>query len=131
MFAIVRGLPNVDFHVNSQVVDLPNAVVEFTVDREVFGPITSYLWDFGDGSTSTDVNPVINTARRYLRRDIDHLQCRWMYARHLLADVHQSQQNRPHIRPNGFHAQRDGLNDYFEVFTTLITTFHIDIFDRW
>jgi gliding motility-associated-like protein len=33
--------------------------------------------------------------------------------------------------PTGFTPNGDGLNDYFEVFTTLITTFHIDVFDRW
>ncbi|MBL0016894.1 MAG: PKD domain-containing protein [Bacteroidetes bacterium] len=132
VFAIVRGLPNVDFHVNSQVVDLPNAVVEFTVDREVFGPITSYLWDFGDGSTSTDVNPV----HQYSEEGTYDVTLTIYNAdgcmRVISLPMYIKVNKIVHIFvPTAFTPNGDGLNDYFEVFTTLITTFHIDIFDRW
>ncbi len=39
---------------NSTTVNLPNAIVSFTNSSS---NATSYMWDFGDGNTSTDQNP--------------------------------------------------------------------------
>ena len=132
VFAIVRGTPNADFHVNSQVFDLPNAIAEFTVDTEINGPITSYLWDFGDGFTSTETNPV----HQYSEEGeydvtvtlINEFGCRRVIFLPMYIKVNKV----VHIFvPTGFTPNGDGLNDYFEVVSVLITSLHIDIFDRW
>ena len=53
---LIRPLPPVDFTVSNNCV---NAMVSFTPNAAVmnFGAIASWLWDFGDGNTSTLQNP--------------------------------------------------------------------------
>jgi PKD repeat protein len=53
---LIRSLPPVDFTVSNNCV---NALVSFTPNAAVmnFGAIDSWLWDFGDGNTSTLQNP--------------------------------------------------------------------------
>lgn len=46
-------LPDIEFHVKT-VLCAPNSIVEFV---NVTGNGETYLWDFGDGATSTDENP--------------------------------------------------------------------------
>jgi PKD repeat protein len=46
--------PVASFYANEDTVYLPGATVNFTNTSSL---ATSYLWDFGDGSTSTQVNP--------------------------------------------------------------------------
>lgn len=53
---LIRPLPPVDFTVSNNCV---NALVSFTPNAAVmnFGAIASWLWDFGDGTTSALQNP--------------------------------------------------------------------------
>jgi PKD repeat protein/Tol biopolymer transport system component len=53
-YITVDPLANADFVANSTIVYLPSADVVFTNNSS---NATSWLWDFGDGSTSTDQNP--------------------------------------------------------------------------
>lgn len=132
VFAVVRPTPNLDWHLNSRELDLPNAIAEFTVDQEINGPITNYLWDFGDGSSSTDVNPVHQYSEEG-EYDVtititNVFGCQRVIDLPLWIKVNKI----VHIFvPSAFTPNGDNLNDNFEVFTTLITDFHIDIFDRW
>lgn len=45
---------NTDLHSNSACIGTP---VTFTNESTSFGPIQSYYWDFGDGTTSTLIDP--------------------------------------------------------------------------
>ncbi len=47
-------VPLADFSYSKDTVYLPNATVQF-INKSKYA--TSYLWDFGDGTTSTDENP--------------------------------------------------------------------------
>jgi gliding motility-associated-like protein len=132
VFAYVRGLPNADVVVNSQVLDLPNALAEFHVENVVFGNITSYLWDFGDGTTSNEAAPV----HQYTEEGVYDVTLTITNAdgckRTLTYNQYITVNKTVHIFvPSAFTPNGDGLNDYFEVVTVLITKFHIDIFDRW
>jgi gliding motility-associated-like protein len=128
----VKPEPNIDFTVNSQVLDIPHAIAEFTVTQEHYGPIISYLWDFGDGSVSGEMNPVHQYNEEGTYDVTIHLVndygCETTINLPLYIKVNKL------VRifvPTAFTPNGDGRNDYFEVYTTLITDFHIDIFDRW
>ncbi len=132
VFAYVRGLPNADVVVNSQVLDLPNALAEFHTENETFGPMASYFWDFGDGTTSTEPRPV----HQYTEEGVYDVMLTITSAegckRTLTYYQYITVNKVVHIFvPSAFTPNGDGLNDYFEVTTVLITKFHIDIFDRW
>jgi gliding motility-associated-like protein len=132
VFAIVDNMPNGDVTVNSQTLDLPNAVAEFNIINENYGPITSYFWDFGDGTTSTEANPV----HQYTEEGVYDVTLTLINAngckRTLTYNQYITVSKNIHIFvPSGFTPNNDGLNDNFEVATVLITKFHIDIFDRW
>ncbi|MCX7696885.1 MAG: N-acetylmuramoyl-L-alanine amidase [Bacteroidales bacterium] len=50
-----QNLPQAAFHPDQDTVFLPNATVTFINESQ---NATTFLWDFGDGQTSTQVNPV-------------------------------------------------------------------------
>ncbi len=93
---------------------------------------TTYLWDFGDGSTSTDLNPthtytdmgvytvtlVINSGPPNYCEDVYQIQ---------VTAIQPSSM----IIPNVFTPNGDGLNDYFAVQTEGIRSFRAVIFNRW
>jgi gliding motility-associated-like protein len=132
VFAYVRNLPIAGITVNSQTLDLPNALAEFNVVDEVYGPMVSYFWDFGDGSTSNEMNPV----HQYTEEGVYDVTLTIVNAdgcqRVLSYPQYITVNKTVHIFvPTAFTPNGDGLNDYFEVVTVLITQFHIDIYDRW
>jgi gliding motility-associated-like protein len=132
VFAYVRGLPNGDVVVNSQTLDLPNALAEFHMENLIFTPIVSYFWDFGDGATSTEVSPV----HQYTEEGVYDVSVTITTAdgckRTLTYGQYITVRKTVHIFvPSAFTPNNDGLNDFFEVTTVLITSFHIDIYDRW
>lgn len=132
IFARVMDPPNIDFTVNSQELDLPNALIEFNVTQEYYGPITSYIWDFGDGAVSGEMNPVHQYNEEGTFDISIHLTNVWGCTTLINLPMYVEVNKTVHIFvPNAFSPNGDGLNDYFEVYTTLITDFHIDIFDRW
>jgi len=57
-FITVRELPVADFSASPRTGEGPLQVTFNDISTAGAAPITEYLWDFGDGSTSQDVNPV-------------------------------------------------------------------------
>jgi gliding motility-associated-like protein len=132
VIALVNGLPNGGVIVNSQILDLPNALAEFHLTDVEFGPITSYFWDFGDGTTSNESDPV----HQYTEQGVYDVTITMINANGCKRTITYYQyitvNKTVHIFvPTGFTPNGDGLNDNFEVATVLITKFHIDVYDRW
>lgn len=92
-------------------------------------PIGDYLWDFGDGSTSTDKNPTHTYSQPgefevFLITKTIH-GC----ADTTFATVVITLEIKLYF-PNAFTPNNDGLNDVFEIKGTPITDYHIYIYDR-
>jgi len=88
----------------------------------------TYLWDFGDGATSTEANPI---------HEYDGLAD---YEVSLLVfnsigcpdDATGLIHAPPNIYiPNAFSPNNDGVNDVFRVITNELISFEITIFNRW
>lgn len=130
--AIVNPAPLVDWLPSSNEVEIPNAIVEFDVIEERNGPIVSYAWDFGDGNTSSAVEPVhqYTEAGTYdlMLTVIDDFGCETVYS------VPQSIKVTKFVAiwvPNAFTPNGDGNNDELYVVPRLITDFNIQLYDRW
>ncbi|MXV17486.1 gliding motility-associated C-terminal domain-containing protein [Hufsiella ginkgonis] len=92
---------------------------------------TNYLWDFGDGSTSTEENPehtyskngdykVKLTATNQDVCSMSVIQGRFAVREYGFIFV-----------PNTFTPNNDGVNDEFVVTLLNISNYHIRIFNRW
>jgi len=132
VFINVNQNPWVDWVFSETEVEIPNAIVEFNITEEHDGPIVSYLWDFGDGSTSEASDPV----HQYTETGfydisltmIDDFGC--VNTQSIPRAIEVIKQVAIFI-PNAFTPNNDGLNDEFFVAPKLIRDFEIDIFDRW
>jgi gliding motility-associated-like protein len=110
------------------------AKLSFPVTIDFFNESTdadSYLWDFGDGTTSTDFSP----SHEYTQiGDYDVTLTAFK------SDVCEATvvQGKLVIRaegsifiPNTFTPNGDGINDEFVVSLTNLRSYHIKIFNRW
>jgi gliding motility-associated-like protein len=108
-----------------------------------YGPVTiqfisdtfnadSFLWDFGDGTTSTMRNPshVYNRKGQF---DVTLIasrnnSCSVSVTKNSLVII---QNNSYVFIPNAFTPNGDGINDLFNVTMTNLKNYHIQIFSRW
>jgi gliding motility-associated-like protein len=126
--------PVAQFNIGPSVVHIPNANV-YTNNRSTGGG--SYFWDFGDGETSTDFEP-IHTYTTEGTFDImlvatNASGCTDTARLESVVMVDKAAQI---IMPNAFTPSKDGpggvgLNDVFHPVTSGITEFHMVIFNRW
>ena len=94
------------------------------------GPITSYYWTFGDGSSSTDTTPVhrydgpgtypVRLVARTADGCVDSISINVEVLSNLYFYI-----------PTAFSPNDDGINDFFEVKGVGFETYEIQIFNRW
>jgi len=128
----INAAPRAQWNFSSTEVEIPNALVEFTILQQLSGPIVSWNWDFGDGNTSNLMEPVhqYNEAGEFdvSLTIIDDFGCETSYT---LADAIKVTKLVAIYAPNAFTPNGDGLNDEFFVSPRLVTDLTIDIYDRW
>jgi gliding motility-associated-like protein len=121
---VVRPIANFVVSSHTMYEDLP-----ITFHNTTYGG-THYQWEFGDGNTSTLVNPnntydVPGTYYITLHAQND-IGCRDSITKPITIV--------PEFYvyiPNSFTPNGDGLNDFFAVSTVNVVDFEILIFDRW
>lgn len=91
----------------------------------------SFLWDFGDGITSTETNPqhVYDKDGVYSVKltAFNHKSCGNTIIQGTITISSESEIFAPNvITPNG-----DGLNDSFQVIISYLKSYRISVFDRW
>lgn len=129
---IINAAPSAQWAFSNTEVEIPNAIVEFNILQQLQGPIVSWAWDFGDGNTSNQVEPV----HQYTEEGefdvsltiIDDFGCITAYT--LPNAIHVSKHVAIYV-PNAFTPNGDGLNDEFFVVPRLVTDLTIDVYDRW
>ncbi|MBU1371897.1 MAG: gliding motility-associated C-terminal domain-containing protein [Bacteroidetes bacterium] len=91
---------------------------------------TGYLWNFGDGETSTAVNPshTYTKSGRYVISLVSYNQ---QCADTLTLPVLKILEEGDVLVPNAFTPNGDGNNDQFNVLIANLKTYHIDIFNRY
>ena len=119
-------LPVADFKFDPEEPTILNPYVSF-VNLSQFA--TSYVWDFGDGSTSSEENPLhhynlIGTYEVLLTASNSYCEDT------ALRTLEVTEQYSFYI-PNSFTPNTDGKNDLFEAYGTNITSANIAVFNRW
>lgn len=107
---------------------LSDTRVEFIANPEPPCVTCDYFWDFGDGATSTELNPIhefdgINDYQTQLT--VTHpLGCR---------DSAYTIVKGPVLIyiPNAFTPNNDGINDAFKVIVSDLVSYELTIYDRW
>lgn len=131
--AQVWSEPSISLSVNANVVEVPNAIVEFTTTLlSSSSNIVSYFWDFGDGTNSDAANPIHQYSEAGLYdvtlTIVDQNGCETVYRWEDYIEV--LQRVRIFV-PTGFTPNQDEANDFFLVQTTLVSDLSIQIYDRW
>lgn len=107
---------------------LSDTRVEFIATPEPPCPLCDFEWDFGDGGTSTEMNPTHEydgLSDYYAQLTVTNpLGC---------TDSAYTLVEGPVIVyiPNAFTPNNDGINDAFQVFISDVVHYEIDIFNRW
>lgn len=90
----------------------------------------SYLWDFGDGTTSTDPNPL----HTYTKGGVYHVKLTATNNTSCSASVTEGdfiiKYGNVIFIPNSFTPNNDGINDKFGVSITNLGRYHIQVFNR-
>jgi gliding motility-associated-like protein len=132
--AVVIQAPVIDMQPSATVLEVPNAVVEFHLNglgTSWAGPF-NLVWNFGDGSTSTEQNPVhqYQMPGQYTVTLMitDSYGCNYSHIWNELITVEEN--IRLHV-PNAFTPNGDGINDFFYVESMLVRELTTQIYDRW
>ncbi|MEJ2594627.1 MAG: PKD domain-containing protein [bacterium] len=92
--------------------------------------LVDYAWDFGDGGSSSEENPIYTYNQP---GDFDiHLRIETVNGcwDTVMGKVAITEFVKLYI-PNAFTPNNDGLNDFFEIKGTPVTDWHLYIYDRW
>lgn len=132
VIVLVNPLPEVDFEVYPNPLELPTAIATFIPSYTGVIGASNWLWDTGDGFFSIDSTP---TQQYFLEGEytisltaIDSNGCvgKKLKDKHLKVE-------KPLILnvPNAFSPNGDGINDYFSAGTLFLNDLFVQIFDRW
>ncbi|MEM8901150.1 MAG: gliding motility-associated C-terminal domain-containing protein [Bacteroidota bacterium] len=118
-------LAKADFTLNTERAPYPATIQAIDLSQHA----TSYQWQFGEGSSSTETNPrnIYATPGTYLIQLLveDNNGC--------LDSAEQQIEilNRNLFTPNAFTPNGDGKNDRFFISIGMMSSFEIAIFDQW
>lgn len=124
----ILPMPIPAFDMNGSVIPFDNPILTLSNRSQ---NATSYSWDFGDGATSTDIDPT----HRYA--DSGHVTVKLTAYNRIGCDssLEQKLWVKPTIvfhLPNAFSpADANGANDVFKPVFTAITEYRMLIFNRW
>ena len=127
----VFASPITDFTYTPKLVTFYHSDVQFTDLSTFVNPIVNWNWDLGsNGDTSMMQHPSYTypdhgtfTVRLVI---IDTKGCRDTAYQTILIDPEYV-----FTAPNSFSPNGDNINDVFRVYSTVITSFSMSIFDRW
>lgn len=132
----VRPLPEPDCSANPTIANLQNPVINFQT-----GSFSSYLWDFGDGDTSSGQNPVheysdsgyftvtVFVTNQYACENFCEVEIRINPVYPLgIPNAFTPDPNGPN---GGTYSFNDFTNNVFFPITRYVTEYHLEIFNRW
>ena len=94
------------------------------------GDYISMVWDFGDGSVSTDLNPLhtfINPKEYVVTQTVTYpLGC--IYVKKIIFNVGKGYVL---VVPNAFTPNKDTFNDFFRPVTKGLKNVRLDVYDTW
>lgn len=103
--------------------------LDVTFQNQSRGALSTH-WDFGDGTSSSDLNPIHTYQNegnyRALLTVTNQRGCIDTFG-YLIVVRYQFKM----IIPNVFSPNEDGLNDFFEIFGTGLREFHLALYNRW
>lgn len=123
----VKPSPVAAFSASPGTATLMNPVISF---NNLSQRAVKYLWDFGDGNTSTVFSP----DHRYSQKGMYTVMLISYAASGCTDTAYQQVEIEPEFSfyiPNAFSPNGDGLNDYFTGTGMEIILFQMQIFDRW
>ncbi|WP_309640735.1 PKD domain-containing protein [Flavobacterium sp.] len=96
----------------------------------VTGDYTSISWDFGDGTYSTELNPIhtYNIAKDYVIKQTVTYPFGCIYIQTISLIV---EQGYVLVVPTAFTPNNDGLNDTFRPVTKSLKNVKLDVYDTW
>jgi gliding motility-associated-like protein len=120
-----------DFSTTPSYTDAAYGPVNIQFNNSSTGANT-FLWDFGDGTSSTEKNPV----HTYNKKGNFTITLTATNTNSCSTSINKSdiviiENNNFVFIPNTFSPNGDGKNDEFRVTITNIKSYHIKIFDRW
>jgi gliding motility-associated-like protein len=123
--------PVAAFHTTPPAVNAMYGPVNIQFINDTFNADT-FLWDFGDGTTSTAKNP----AHTYDHKGQFNVKLTASLSNACYNSTTENsvviiQNNNYLFIPNTFTPNGDGINDVFNVKITNIKSYHIRIYDRW
>ena len=128
--SVIVNKVDIDFYADSTELNIPDATTQFHSVSS--SNITSYSWDFGDGGTSGDANPIHtydNDGKYTVKLTvIDEFGCEKTITK---TDYISVKEYLNLWIPNAFSPNGDGLNETFFIKGRLISTASIWIYDRW
>lgn len=123
--------PTADFTTNPSYTDAAYGPASVQFNNASTGANT-FLWDFGDGATSTDKNPKhIYNRKGNFTITLTATNTNSCSTSITKSDIVIIENNSYIFIPNTFSPNGDGKNDEFQVTITNTQTYHIKVFDRW